>query len=148
MRMLRGESGATLIELAIAFGLVLVGAYFGYGGLEALRSTSKATQTLSANERQIAAILDNLRTGADAYQVNYEFSAASREALLSPERLPMAWDIGRIVPVAECEKCPGRYGYVLQPVEAYRGLYRVNLRVTHRDWKGAPKDYEFLVTIK
>ena len=61
----------------------------------------------------------------------------------------MAWDLGVNLPVSQCPNCRGKYGFVIQPLDMFRGLYTVTLRFTYQDWgNGVYKDYIFLVSAK
>jgi len=143
-----GQRGYSFVEVLLALGLLALMSYFVSEGLDQMRGLSNDTLTLSANERQITTIADNIRTGLDSYQVNFAHSAEAREVALDEKSLPMAWDLGVTAPVAECKVCKGRYGYTVQILEQYRGLYLVTLRVKHEDWTEPFRDYQFVVTAK
>ncbi|HEY8279619.1 MAG TPA: type II secretion system protein [Bdellovibrionota bacterium] len=150
--MMRNQRGFTLLEVMFALGILIVGTYLAAEGVNQIEDLSKDTRTLSATERQINLIVDNIRTGLGNYQISYDYSREAKEELLDLKKLPMAWAAGVVEEVAKCEPkktCPqGRYGFVVQPVERFRGLYTVTLRMTHKDWKEPYRDYEFLVTVQ
>ena len=140
--------GYTFVEVMVALGLLTLISYLISEGIDQMRGISDDTLTLSANERQITTIADNIRTGLDSYQINFDHSDAAREAALDVKKLPMAWDVGVSAPVAECSVCKGRYGYTVQMLEQYRGLYLVTLRIKHETWREPYRDYQFVVTAK
>lgn len=147
---LNNQKGQTIVEAIVGFGLItLVGLTF-VGGMVTLRNTTKSTILLSATDKQVNDIAENIKAGVENYQINYD-SERSVSELLNPATLPMAWDNGKVALRKDCDTCPGTYGYVIQPYPEYRGLYKVTLRVTHRSWidKGeAFKDYHFVVSAK
>lgn len=155
MRKLRKGSwlnnqGTTIVEAMVGFGLVAaMGAAF-VGGMVALRNTTRDTVLMSESERQVNDIAENIKAGVESYQVNFNYDLNANEAL-EVAKLPMAWDSGVVAPKKMCQECAGTYGYIIQPYEDYRGLYKVTLRMTHRTWisKGEPfRDYNFIVSAK
>lgn len=149
-RRLLNRQGQTLVEVLVGFGLItVVGAAFT-AGMVSLRNTTRDTVVLSSADRQIADIAENIKAGVENYQVDFNYEDGTSTAL-AVDNLPMAWDVGISVPKDECEDCAGRYGYTIQPYEAFRGLYKVTLRMTHRTWqaKDEPyRDYVFVVSAK
>ena len=153
MPAMRSQAGVTLLEIMLALGLLAVGSYLTIEGIGQMTSITKETKNLSSTERQINVIVDNIRTGLGVYQITFDPSTSVKEQMLNISTLPMAWNVGAVVPVKECEpkkNCPaGRYGFVVQPKTASsKGLYQVTLRMTHPDWNEKYRDYEFLVTVQ
>jgi type II secretory pathway pseudopilin PulG len=148
--LLRGEGGVTLLEIMFALGILMVGTYVVVEGVNQLDESSRQTRNMSTTERQINAIVDNIRTGLGSYQITYDATQAA--AMLDPTKLPMAWTSGNIAAVADCahnHTCPpGRYGFVITPMPNYKGLYTVTLRMTWPDWKEPYRDYKFLATVQ
>jgi type II secretory pathway pseudopilin PulG len=142
------QRGYSLIEIGVALGIMLVGIFVITRGMDSMREITEDTLTLSANERQINMIADNLRTGLEQYQINFDQSDKRLEEILKVDTLPMAWDVGKNGPAENCPTCKGRYGYSIQVLERYRGLFLVTLRVTHKDWSEPFRDYKFVVTVK
>lgn len=153
-KIMKCQSGFTLLEIMFALAILVLGVYMTVEGVNQMSELSRETKNLSTTERQITMIVDNVRTSLSQYQINYEYSAEAKLAALQLDTLPMEWDPGieRAV-TADClgpaKKClGGRYGFVVQPVEQYRGLYMITLRMTHRDWKEPFREFEFLVTVQ
>lgn len=150
--LLRNQAGVTLLEIIFALAILMVGTYIVVEGVGQLENTSRATRNLSSTERQINAIVDNIRTSLGHYQITYDASSTVRENLLKLETLPMAWSNGKVSPVEECaptKSCPlGRYGFVISPLPHYRGLYNVTLRMTNPEWKEPYREYTFLATVQ
>ncbi|WP_374033230.1 hypothetical protein ACES2I_10430 [Bdellovibrio bacteriovorus] len=147
---IRNQKGQTIVEAIVGFGLItMVGLTF-VGGMVSLRNTTKNTLLLSSTDKQVNDIAENIKSGVENYQINYD-SDRSVSELLNPDTLPMAWDNGKVALRKDCSTCAGTYGYVIQPYPEFRGLYKVTLRVTHKSWieKGeAFKDYHFVVSAK
>ncbi len=150
MSRLKNNRGQTIVESLVGLGLLAIVGFAFTGGMVALRNTTKGSVVLSSTERQINDIAENIKAGVENYQVNFDYASGPNTAL-NVATLPMAWDNGIIVPRAQCPNCAGTYGFVIQPLEQFRGLYRVTLRMTHKSWiqAGEPfRDYSFVVSAK
>ncbi|MNL18365.1 hypothetical protein D3C87_1395080 [compost metagenome] len=145
--MIRNNRGQSILESLVGLGLIVVVGFAFVGGIVALRKTTKGTVTLSATERQISDIAENIKAGVENYQINYNYRA-DIDQLLNYKALPMSWDIGVAVPRAQCTECQGTFGYVIVPYEKFRGLYKVTLRMTHKSWLEPYRDYVFVVSAK
>lgn len=142
--------GQTIVEAIVGLGLLTVVGFTFTGGMMSLRNSTKSAVLLSSTERQINDIAENIKAGVENYQVNFDYKTGTKESL-NVETLPMAWDNGIITTRDKCPKCPGTYGFVIQPMEQYRGLYQVTMRLTHEAWKKnneAFRDYTFVVSAK
>lgn len=152
--LLKNQRGVTLLEIMFAMGILALGTYLTIEGVDQLSESTRSTKNISSTERQIAMIVDNIRTSLGQYQINYDPSSATKQEALELDSLPMEWDPGvERLAIPECladkKKClGGRYGFVVQPLEEPRGLYTVTLRMTHRDWKEPFREYTFLVTVQ
>lgn len=147
---IQNNKGQTIVEALVGFGLITIVGFAFTGGLVSLRNTTRNTVEVSATDKQVNDIAENIKSGVENYQVNFNYDESVSSAL-APESLPMAWDNGISVPKDQCEGCAGRYGYTIQPYEAYRGLYKVTLRMTHTSWKEKNesfRDYVFVVSAK
>lgn len=142
--------GFTIVESLIALGLVvLLGVIFS-SALLSLNKTTNENLTSSTSERQLASIAENIRVGVEHYQVNFE-SQGNESEVLKLENLPMAWDSSRVLPRSECENCPGTFGFTVRPLDDFRGLFLVTLRMTHKSWKEKGeqyRDFNFVVSGK
>lgn len=145
---IKTQAGFTMVEIFIALAIMAVGIYGVTTGMDSMRDIAEDTMILSANERQINNIADNIRTGLEQYQINFNYTDQSTQTELKVQDLPMAWDIGINARAVDCPNCKGKYGYTVQVLEAYRGLYMVTLRITHKDWSEPYRDYKFVVTLK
>lgn len=162
--------GQSITEAIVGFGLVtLIGSTF-IGGVVSLGNISQNTQSISDTNKQIKTIIENIRAGVEGYQINYEMlsdplsleAQMRADSVLPYKQLPMAWDYGITALVADCSKCAGRFGYIIRPMDQYRGLYMVMLKMNHLTWDEKnpqfPNDptkntkkyriYSFLVSVK
>lgn len=143
------SSGFSIIEVLVSVGILGIITTVFVGGLSQFRDISRQTDLLSSSDKQINDIAENIRANFHYYQVNFDYTATTMNSLLAVNSLPMAWDVGISVPAAQCTSCKGRYGFIIQPVDAFRGLFTVRLRFTHQDWgNGNFKDYIVLVSSK
>ncbi|QDK38087.1 hypothetical protein [Bdellovibrio sp. NC01] len=144
------NKGQTIVEALVGLGLLTVVGFTFTGGMISLRNSTKSAVVLSSTERQINDIAENIKAGVENYQVNFDYKTGTKESL-NVDTLPMAWDNGIITTRAQCPKCAGTYGFVIQPLEQYRGLYQVTMRLTHESWKKNNeefRDYTFVVSAK
>lgn len=153
MKLLKNQAGVTMLEIVFALGILTVGTYIVVKGVDNMQDMTRDTRNMSSTERQIAMIVDNIRTSLGQYQINFTYDKKSRDEELELAKLPMEWDAGTERPLSEdCKtknQCMGgRYGFVVQPIEQYRGLYMITLRMTHTSWPEKYRDYEFLVTVQ
>ncbi|MGZ3771289.1 MAG: hypothetical protein ACXVCP_14775 [Bdellovibrio sp.] len=145
---MKNRAGQSILETIIAAALISVVGLAFVGGIIAMRKTTKTTVILSSTEKQIADIAENIKSGVENYQVNFDYSDDSLAEVLDPDKLPMAWDNGVSVPRKDCDSCAGTFGYTIQPYESFRGLYKVTLRMTHKSWSEKYRDYIFVVSAK
>lgn len=146
----QNNKGQSIVEVLVGLGLISIIGFAFSGGMVQLRNTTKDSVVLSATDRQVSDIAENIKSGVENYQVNYNYGVTAG-SLLDLSSLPMAWDNGIVAARTDCPKCAGTYGYVIQPVDSYRGLYQVTLRMTHKAWaaKGEQyRDYVFVVSAK
>jgi hypothetical protein len=139
--------GISVIEGLVALAIVLVTASAFVGGVSQIQKITRNTFVLSASERQIHSIAENIKAGVDSYQINFD-SAVDIDTALPADNLPMAWSNTMAGTRASCAQCPGTYGYVIQPLSDYRGLYQVTLRMTNTAWTEPYRDYVFVVSGK
>lgn len=150
MKLLKSSSGNSLIEVLLAMGLLSIGSFAFIGGIVSLRGNTHDSMVLSASERQVDDIAENIKSSIENYQVNFDYKNGKVNSL-ALDNLPLAWDIGVVTTREACPDCAGTYGYVITPMEQYRGLYQVTLRLTHKSWiaKGEKyRDYIFVVSAK
>lgn len=146
---MKNQKGFTLVEVLIAGGILAAVVYWFAGGTTFLSKRNKQLEELMIMERHVNALYENIQSNIDVYQVTYdprEFNDNADPSKLK-DYLPMAWDMKILTDVKNCKECPGRMGYVIVPLDGYRGLYKLTIRATHPK---VPvfKDYSFLINGK
>ena len=144
--LLQDQRGMSLVELAVAIVVLTILSYSLMAAIDAYTSQIHHTRTVQSRDKQMAALLDNLRSNIDLYQVSYNHAETDADAFLNPDSLPLAWDATTIRAAADCGECPGRLGYVAHPVTGMPGVFRVLVRVVNPSLFEGFRDYEFLVT--
>ncbi len=145
----RGVSGMTMVELLMASAVFgLVGSIL-LMGLSGIFRTERRTRQLTAEDRMVLGILGNVQANLHLFptSANQVGSAgAETEIERMTDTMPMAFSESEFVSVDQCPTCPGRFGYVIQPMQGMNTLYLVTLRLKHRDLYGANgiKEYRFL----
>ena len=147
-KLFQGKKGFTTIEVLVAAAILIVAVFSFLSGFVSLTKITKETSITSSFDKQISEICGNIKAGIENYQVNFNFKDSSDQDPLPIDSLPMAWDIGVVAPKDECEWCQGTFGYTIQPLEAMRGLYFVQVRFTHKSWGAATRDFTFVVSPK
>lgn len=142
------NAGFTTMENLVAISIALVVGLAMVGGLVSYRKLSQNVILMSSTDKEVNDIGENIRANMESFQINYNFSAADKEKYLALSSLPMAWDVGISMPTEQCSDCAGRYGYIIQPFEEFRGLYVVTLRMTHKNWEEPFREFQFVVSAK
>lgn len=146
--MSKRNQGMSLAEIMVGLGLFSVVTYQFLGGSNFLRQFSQETEESVAIENIVKSIYDNVSTNIGLFKVSYDpeefFSAVSAGEL--EKRLDYAWSRDVFVAKDKCTDCPGRLGYVVVPVPQYRGLYRLVIRVTHKEKIDGFRDYTYLIS--
>lgn len=116
---------------------------------ESLRSIYKFTgRTKDARNRDriVGSLVQNVTENISNLQKSYDPDSKVKEALLSPEKLPMAWDQSKVVSAELCPSCPGRVGFYIEALPSTRGLSRLTVRITHRTLIQGYQDYVYIVS--
>jgi prepilin-type N-terminal cleavage/methylation domain-containing protein len=150
------ERGFTIVENVVALAILTIVSTALMGAMVMLKQLSSTSRVMTTNEKQVSDIADSIRLGIEDYQIDFShtlklsqvYSPTNIEQVLAVPKLPMSWDVGVAIAATKCPQCAGRYGFVIQPYGAYPGLYIVTLRMTHRAWKSAYRDYQFVVSVK
>jgi prepilin-type N-terminal cleavage/methylation domain-containing protein len=146
---MNNKKGFTLVEVMIAAGILGGILYWFSGGTSFLSTRNKQLEELMIMERHVNSLYENIQSNIDVYQITYdpkEFNSNTDPTNLN-KYLPLAWDMKILTNVNNCMQCPGRMGYVIVPLDGYRGLYKLTIRATHPKVL-LFKDYNFLINGK
>ncbi len=143
------EKGFTIIEPIIALSILIIMSLISYSSINQVKGLSKRVNVSESSEKTVLQIIENVRTNMTSFKSTSEYyTDASALTLLEDVNLVMAWDINKNTKKTNCIQCKGRYGFVMQPYEDFRGLYILTMKFTHESWNGNPKIYKFLVSSK
>lgn len=151
-------AGYSLVEALLMSGLLIV-IFLAFGqGVGALLDISRTTVLGVSAERSVVEVAESIKAGVENYQLNFAMikggANPEREEVLDIDKLSMAWDLNKTCSLKspDCpDSLPGRYGYLIQPFDEFRGLYKVTVRMTHEKWKVSGekfKDFVFVVSAK
>lgn len=146
---MNNQKGFSLLEVMVAAGVMGVILYLFTDGTSFLSQRNKQLEELLIMERHVNALYENIQSNIDVYQITYnprEFNQNSDPSKIE-KYLPMAWDMKVLTDVKNCPTCPGRMGFIIVPLDGYRGLYKLTIRATHPKVP-AFKDYIFLINGK
>ena len=142
----RADRGATIIGALIAAVVVCT---MALGAAELLSVNSRIlsmTRQKRDRDRVVGNTLHNIMENLSAIQRNFDPSDDVRDKVLAVGRLPLAWDQDKVVPAAQCPDCPGRAGFILQPLEGRAGLNRLTVRLTHKEILKDFRDYVYILS--
>ncbi len=142
--------GFTLVELLVALGVASVFALLIALGVNQILTKTGGVKSTQALEQHVAGILEQVAANVGQFQMNFEpQDASAARGQLNVESLAMAWSQDRLSTSAQCPECPGRLGYVINPLSGYPGLFVVTVKLTHVELLGAEgKTVQFLVSGK
>lgn len=146
---MRNQKGFSLVEVMVALGVLGVVVYYFSSGTSFLSQRNKQLEELMIMDRHVNTLYENIQSNSDVYQITYdpkEFNDNADPSKLK-DYLPLAWDLKILTDKKNCEVCPGRMGYVIVPLDGYRGLYKLTIRATHPKVQGY-KEYNFLINGK
>ncbi len=146
---MKNKNGFSFIEVLATSGVLAVIIYVFGSGSTFLTSKNKNIEELLALEGHVNSLYENIQSNVDLYQISYssvEFDQNSDPTKLATY-LPMVWNTKVLTSPESCKECPGRMGFVIVPLNNYRGLYKLTVRATHPKIQ-AFKDYNFLINGK
>ncbi len=149
VKVINSNRGFTILESLVGIGLLGILLSISISSVQQVKKISQSTNVSESSDKQILQIIENVRSSMNSFKATYDYyDEAKAESLLADDKLAMAWDTNTNTTVEKCPTCNGRYGYVLQPYEKFRGLFILTLKINHKNWAGGPKTYKFLVTAK
>ncbi len=141
--------GFTILETLIALGLLSIVFVGVQSAMNHYLDQTQQAKSSSSNDQIVDSVLK--KVVADVNQFQIDFGIVNTTPLngkcTNAEPLPVAWDIDVYTTAKSCPNCPGKLGYWVQPLDGYRGLYKVTVRLTHTKLfgDGNCQDYTFIV---
>lgn len=151
------KQGVTLIETVVAMAILGIISGSLVSAIGQYNSQRDRIVTLGSRDIQIAGLVENIRSNLQFFQSSYEGysrsdSVQSIDVLLpNKESLPLAWSTdGAISNIADCVRCEGRMGMLIQPIKNFTApLFVITLRVSHPEINnGKLVDYRFMAAFK
>lgn len=130
------EAGITLVEMMVAAALLGI---IAMSVSSAYLNAHKSTVTIGAQRISSDSAIAILQQTSDAfgqYQVNFTDTASGANmggVFPTTAELPVAFSQTAFTSAANCPQCPGRIGYVIQPMTGYRGMYLSTIRVQNTE---------------
>ena len=146
---MKNKNGFSFIEVIVASGVLAVVIYIFGSGSTFLSGRNKDLEELLIMERHVNSLYENIQSNIDIYQITYDpksFNDNSDPRTLS-KYLPLVWDMNVLTSIESCPDCPGRMGFIIVPLNGYRGLYKLTIRVTHPNVPDF-KDFFYLINGK
>lgn len=155
---MKKTAGYSIVEALLMCGILIV-VFLAFGqGVGALLDMSRTTLVGVSAERSVFEVAESIKSGVEKYQLNFAMikggANPEREEVLDIDKLTMAWDLNKTCLIGDdgCpDSLPGRYGYLIQPFDEFRGLFKVTVRMTHEKWKlngEKYRDFVFVVSAK
>lgn len=145
----KNSKGFTMVEVLISLALLGALIFSVMRGISYFSGQGAQIEDKLILQKNILNIVESIQSNVGFYQVNFQADDFTRTTKLNEinKLLPMAWSKKQYTKKEDCEKCPGRLGFIITPLSAnYRGMYQVRIRVTHTKLlKDTYKDYLFVI---
>lgn len=140
------ERGMTFIEILVTTGLILVVIMAVTTSLRMSESFLNRIRNTRNRDRVVGSTLKNVVENIALFQKNFDTSDNWAQTMLNPKKLPIAWDDNTVTDAISCPACPGRMGFIIQPVDGMPGLNRLTIRVTHTTLIQGYQDYVYILS--
>lgn len=139
------QKGSIMIETMLAS---LIGIMFVFGSITAMNDVFKTSQNFALKSNQQKSTMNFLEAikanGALFQRHSMALSSSDKEKFLSLSKLPIAFSQNGITSVDKCAECPGRAGYIIEPMG--KGLYQVTVRIyNNKDDPSSLRDVKIIV---
>lgn len=147
--MIKNNRGFSFVEVSVGAAILGIALVAFIGSSNFFNKRTKDSQESILISNYVSGIYNSIQSNLDLYQVTYDskefYDTTSPEKL--QEKLPLGWDSTQISKKETCNGCPGRMGYIIEPISGYRGLYKLTVRVTHPKIEGF-RDYTMILVGK
>ena len=153
-------SGFSILEVVLATAIMALVFTAAIAGLQQLLNTERRVRIMVREDQLTASIIANVRANLHVYlqsSVPYlpdDTPGATAKPIENhiPNELPIAFSNQIFTTPELCPDCPGRIGIVIQPLNGMPSMYRVLMRVTHKEiYANAPdntKDIDFIAAYR
>jgi hypothetical protein len=141
----RNNRGLTFVEILVTAALIVVVIIAITNSLSLSQNFLTRIRGKRNRDRVVASTLQNVVENVSLFQKNFDTTPNWTNKLLDPAVLPIAWDQNNISTATACPKCPGRMGFIIQPVDNVPGINRLTIRVTHQTLIQGYQDYVFIL---
>lgn len=138
------KKGSSFIEILIAIAILGIFATIYSSGLIEFKKVSERAININVADKEVLAIIESIRQDLGSHKINFVTGSAGLSQELDPDNLPFAWTKYGSVSAKDCESCQGRYGFTIQPISGFAGLYMATVRMNHTDWS-KHRDFKFIV---
>ena len=138
IKLIKNNSGFSIMEAVVGLAIIGLGASGILTGLDSITTNKSKVNESIGLEVILSGVVDEVRSNIMREKVDFR----AREEFLNltvledvKASLKLGWNQNGVD--ADCTSCKGRIGYVVTPYKVgtllYRGLYEVNIRVTHEE---------------
>lgn len=146
VRRLYNQKGVTLIEALISLALITVVVMSVTNSLRMADQFFSKAKLKRDRDQIVSSTLQGVLQNISLYQKNYQLTDQAREALLAESKLPFAWSENVFTTVDQCPTCPGRVGYIIEPLPNMGGLNQVTVRITNKNLFQGFQQYVFILS--
>jgi hypothetical protein len=144
IKIIKNNSGSSFIDALIAVAILVIFSAIYSGGLIQFKKHAERAVNINVADKEVLAVIESVRLDLGSQKLNFVEGASGIALELDPAKLPYAWSKFGTVKAADCPTCIGKYGYTIQPVTGFSGLFVTTIRMTHKDWP-TYKDFKFII---
>lgn len=154
----KAQQGFTLVEIMVATAVLGAIIYSFTGSSRYIDRSVKKTENDIVIRRGVLDLYESIRSTGATFQVTTDPTTfkqmTSKDTLM--KELPLAWNEDGIIDASycvqkaasgNCDHYKGRMGFIIEPHPnpKFRGVYKLTIRVVHKDLIENFEDYEFII---
>lgn len=144
--MKRGQVGFTLVEILVSSVMITVVILAVTASLRMTNKFFNDVRNKRNRDRVIANTLQNIVQNIGLFQKNYGLTETKRLEMLDKKNLPIAWGQDIVTTKELCPSCPGRMGFVIEPINNVGGLNQLTVRITHDVLIDGYQEYVYILS--
>lgn len=141
---IKNNKGFGLLESIIGMAIIVIFAAIYSGGLIQFKKQAERAININVADKEVLAVIESVRQDLGSQKLNFMTGSSGIAKELDPSKLPYAWSKFGTMKAEDCPTCAGKYGYTIQPIVGFSGLYIVTIRMSHLDWP-TYKDFKFVI---